>query len=147
MDRVIVKDNWVKGLEDWASEFFWTWCVGAPLVGGILVTGGGMIHGYMTTPQDESVIPNMVRSVRDAHVGTWKIVGYTIMTTGEVINELRPSSTSAPEKPVEDPKPPVEEVIPPPINDIVPDVGECDPYGPMDFSYDPPRLVCEVING
>ena len=153
MERVVVKKNWVNSLTDSLSEWFWTWCVGAPIVGGVLVTGLGAVHGYMVTPQDENVAPYMVSSIKNAHVNTWKAVYFLVDTTVQTVNAIRPSTESSAPAPAESPnvpKPPLpgpsEELgeIPKPINDIVPDVGECDPYGPRDFSYNPPRLVCEI---
>ena len=111
------------------------------------MTGVGAASGYLQSPQGQSEVPYMVEGIKEAHVNSWKTIHFVVKTTGEVIEQLRPevdqSDTDALPVPV---KPPVVEVIPQPINDIVPDVGECDPYGPLDFSYDPPKLVCEVIN-
>lgn len=153
MEHVVVKKNWLESLEDSLSKWFWMGFVGGSLMGGAILTGVGAIHGYVTTPQGDNVFPGMVNSVKNVHVFAWKTIFFVGEATYRTIEELRPSESSADVDQSsasalpESPKPPVEEVIPPPINDIVPDVGECDPYGPMDFSYDPPRLVCEVING
>ena len=153
MEHVVVKKNWLESLEDSLSKWFWMGFVGGSLMGGAILTGVGAIHGYVTTPQGDNVFPGMVNSVKNVHVFAWKTIFFVGEATYRTIEELRPSESSADVDQSsasalpESPKPPVEEVIPRPINDIVPDVGECDPYGPMDFSYDPPRLVCEVING
>ena len=146
--HVVVKQNWVASLSDQVSEFFWTYCVGLPLLGGIVVTGIGAGVGYLKAPQGESEVPYMVEGIKEAHVNSWKTIHFVIKTTGEVIQELRPAEPEEVIEPLVLPhKPLPENVIPQPITNDVPEVGECDPYGPLDFSYDPPKLVCEVIHG
>jgi hypothetical protein len=143
MNRVVVKDDWESSFTDELSEFFWTWFVGAPILGGLLVTGVGIVHGYMTTPQNENVFPNIVSSVKMSHVKSWEGISYAVSSVVNIVNEMRPEGREKPPV-IETTTVPGDNVIPQPITDVVPDVGECDPYGPMDFSYDPPRLVCQL---
>ena len=117
---------------------------------GVVVTGLGAAHGYLQAPQGESEVPYMVEGIKEYHINSWKLIGSMVEITTDVINELRPEEVdqSSTDALPESPNLPVKPMpIPQPITNDVPDVGECDPYGPLDFSYDPPKLVCEIIHG
>ena len=154
-NRTIVKENWEEALMDELSEGFWTlW--GYFVLGGILVTIAGASVGYVSTPKGEEPLKNMAGTAAAYHGNVWKGAAWALTETGKFIYEMRPSNNESPEVSTTDVAPtppreiPVEPVQEPVRQDVepwqyIPEVGECDPYGPMDFSYDPPRLVCETL--
>ena len=158
MRRTVVKGNWwdARCDEGWEAIFGLGWSF---LVGGMLVSAGGALYGYVQAPKQEEATPYALQGAVNANLGFWNGVGFLVSTSAHVLEGLRPDSASQtgepkpipviPFTPAPTPEPspyPVPEanVIPQPITEEVPDVGECDPYGPMDFSQDPPRLVCEM---
>ena len=159
MRRTVVKGNWwdAKCDEGWEAIFGLGWSF---LVGGMLVSAGGALYGYVQAPKEEAATPYALQGAVNANLGFWNGVGFLVSTSVQVVEGLRPDSAGQTNEPKplpvipygEAPEPspypqPEDNVIPQPITDEVPDVGECDPYGPLDFSYDPPRLVCEMGKG
>ena len=138
---------------DELSEGFWTlW--GYFVLGGILVTIAGASVGYVSTPKGEEPLKNMAGTAAAYHGNIWKGAAWALTETGKFIYEMRPGSetnnevsTTPQEEPVVIPVEPAPEPVRHDVEpwQYIPEVGECDPYGPLDFSYDPPQLVCETL--
>ena len=90
-ERVIVKDNWVDALNDQISEGVAT-IFGWFVLGGVAVTGLGMVSGYMETPKGQDPAPLMMEHTMTAHQATWGFIFETTEATWNAIQDARPEA-------------------------------------------------------